>query len=1040
MIKIIIIYTGKSSTGSTATLANWIKEGASSVSNTNVIIKRADEVQLEDISSADGIICGSGDYNGNPEPDMINFFDNILKAGSGSHLNNLKTLPFGVFATSGGYSTGVQEVLNSMVRSLMTFGAIFVGGGNWHVSQGIAGMTYLDKKTNKWDWVDKTGLQKYLKEDACSYGRRIALAAGSVSPGMTKLDKQNPNICVHPKPKPQPKPQPHHKSDSLSSDAKINISLLVIGLIILISLAVIWGTYDLLKVGIIISCVIGISCLIAFVLSHKDVKKRRNTALTGLISTLFIIIVIFVLSGYKNDMMKLDGAKTLVGVSFITLLSFFGSILLISKSKSSSKPSHGPTPSPHSGPTPSPHPPHYTGILIPQDLDTTLKSDGIKKYCQQNYPLLSNYHKDFWKSLDFFWNLSCARTKENYEANDPQCSVTTYVDCMPNYKKDDLKGDCQRAGCCYNKSRYHPWCYQPKNYPPPSPAPEKGDLYIPYSASTSSDGDIDTTNANIIFRYIVNAFLGSKKENSKSWLKYTPDPSKANGEKAGFTYSENVNGPGKNLTLSIPLYDITLLPLCSFDIYGRGSEINGVVINRYPEGHERFNTESYALTGTANSVKTSLVIPGVDLVNISEGFKDNSLVEILHCDTHSTGPISSTNSINSCDLLASKCPGHGPPGIGNGKWLYYGRGSGIWTNLGKTQVFRNKVHSVMGCINLWDGKDKRDNSQYVSDEYKGTLQGQFKDHTDLATWQKFAKDEDGKVRLALKTILTGPCLSTGYKKPSTAVINGFGDNQGSCTSSDFLNLGSSSSYTGPCTVSPKVYYCKQPGPNDVPMWWFHDPDSQTQMDWGALSPLAPNTMTSQSEKLGWLLWACVNGYDFYNNPNNYKWSDQIQKKFCYTQQQSHYANNLLSNMSNSGYSTDDVIISYANYNLLDSVQLTTSCITGNQVGFEILVFTGSYGSKTNDKNSKWICDKVNASTQCVGTSGEKESWIDTDTTTYLNIDPTNPTGKQVTCSAVKDNDSGYYLNCNTGKDQYVNYGNPYGFPMVSKDSIISSCN
>ncbi|MHA1988863.1 MAG: hypothetical protein ACW98D_19765, partial [Promethearchaeota archaeon] len=66
--------------------------------------------------------------------------------------------------------------------------------------------------------------------------------------------------------------------------------------------------------------------------------------------------------------------------------------------------------------------------------------------------------------------------------------------------------------------------------------------------------------------------------------------------------------------------------------------------------------------------------------------------------------------------------------------------------------------------------------------------------------------------------------------------------------------------------------------------------------------------------------------------------------------------------------------------------------------------------------------------------------IDTNTTTYLNIDPTNPKGKKVTCSAVKNNNNGYYLNCNTDNNHYVNYGNPYGFPMVSKNSIISSCN
>ena len=41
MIQILIVYSGETPTGSTATLATWIKNGASSVANTNVLIKEA---------------------------------------------------------------------------------------------------------------------------------------------------------------------------------------------------------------------------------------------------------------------------------------------------------------------------------------------------------------------------------------------------------------------------------------------------------------------------------------------------------------------------------------------------------------------------------------------------------------------------------------------------------------------------------------------------------------------------------------------------------------------------------------------------------------------------------------------------------------------------------------------------------------------------------------------------------------------------------------------------------------------------------------
>ena len=149
MKTVLIIYAGATSTGSTHTLAKWIKEGVDNVHDARAVIMEASTVKIGDVAKADGIICGSGDYNGNPEPSMINFFDNVLKAGYKTQLTKIPTMPFGVFATSGGYGTGVQEVLQSMARAMLTFGGIYVGGGNWHVSQGVVGMT---KKIDMTHW------------------------------------------------------------------------------------------------------------------------------------------------------------------------------------------------------------------------------------------------------------------------------------------------------------------------------------------------------------------------------------------------------------------------------------------------------------------------------------------------------------------------------------------------------------------------------------------------------------------------------------------------------------------------------------------------------------------------------------------------------------------------------------------------------------------------------------------------------------------------------------------------------------------------
>lgn len=136
---------------------------------------------------------GTNGNHGNPEPAMIDFFDNVLKAGYASQLTNMQTMPFGVFATSAGYGTGVQEVMQSMARSLLTFGGIYIGGGNWHTSQGVAGMTYTPDGGKTWQWVDATGFQSHLENNATCYGRRIALVVSFMSDSFRLAQCANKN-------------------------------------------------------------------------------------------------------------------------------------------------------------------------------------------------------------------------------------------------------------------------------------------------------------------------------------------------------------------------------------------------------------------------------------------------------------------------------------------------------------------------------------------------------------------------------------------------------------------------------------------------------------------------------------------------------------------------------------------------------------------------------------------------------------------------------------------------------------------------------
>lgn len=182
---LLIIYAGHTGVdktkinkqiGSTAQIALWLQAGAEKVPGVNVTVMRAEDIKdVSVLNKADGYLLGSGVYNGNPEPSFIEFSDNVLLAGKSTDPNKvqLANKPFGVFCTSAGYATGAQPVLNAMARVFMTFSAIYVGGNSWHTGQGLCGMV-KDHNTfppsYSWDPVSK-----YLKDDACDYGKRLAL-------------------------------------------------------------------------------------------------------------------------------------------------------------------------------------------------------------------------------------------------------------------------------------------------------------------------------------------------------------------------------------------------------------------------------------------------------------------------------------------------------------------------------------------------------------------------------------------------------------------------------------------------------------------------------------------------------------------------------------------------------------------------------------------------------------------------------------------------------------------------------------------------
>jgi multimeric flavodoxin WrbA len=107
MVKILIVY--HSQTGNTEKMAGMVKEGASSIQNTEVIMKRACDASLEDLLECDGLAVGTPENFGYMSGAVKDFFDRTFYPAQGKVFRK----PYVVFISAGNDGTGA---LNSIER------------------------------------------------------------------------------------------------------------------------------------------------------------------------------------------------------------------------------------------------------------------------------------------------------------------------------------------------------------------------------------------------------------------------------------------------------------------------------------------------------------------------------------------------------------------------------------------------------------------------------------------------------------------------------------------------------------------------------------------------------------------------------------------------------------------------------------------------------------------------------------------------------------------------------------------------------------
>lgn len=168
---VLIVYYSK--TGHTQQLANAIAVGAKKIKHTAVRLVQLDKDKTsnKDLVWANAVIIGAPVYNANVAAPMLDYIQHWpFKA------NPLRNKIGAAFVTAGGMQAGAESSVLSLLRSMLLFQMIVVGGDTWTspfgaiaVQESTDGIKHIRSKDYK--------ISAYQLEKATRLGRRVALTA-----------------------------------------------------------------------------------------------------------------------------------------------------------------------------------------------------------------------------------------------------------------------------------------------------------------------------------------------------------------------------------------------------------------------------------------------------------------------------------------------------------------------------------------------------------------------------------------------------------------------------------------------------------------------------------------------------------------------------------------------------------------------------------------------------------------------------------------------------------------------------------------------
>jgi NAD(P)H dehydrogenase (quinone) len=138
MIRVLVLYDSRG--GNTEKMALAVMEGIAEVKEVEAVLKKVDDVNLDDLEGADGIIVGSPTFYGLMSGKLKTLFDKSVQIHG-----KLVGKVGGAFTSSGGNASGAETTLLSILDAMLIHGMI-VQGRHDHEHYGAAALGAPNKK------------------------------------------------------------------------------------------------------------------------------------------------------------------------------------------------------------------------------------------------------------------------------------------------------------------------------------------------------------------------------------------------------------------------------------------------------------------------------------------------------------------------------------------------------------------------------------------------------------------------------------------------------------------------------------------------------------------------------------------------------------------------------------------------------------------------------------------------------------------------------------------------------------------------------